>query len=600
MPSAPIVAPVHARDTLPMTVADMTFLVGKLGSECDSLQFVRELTQNAIEGIQQLPDRQGDVIWDVAWNHHDLLGVYKLACVDTGSGMTGQEMEEYINKLSSSRHQQSATGNFGVGAKIAAAPRNPHGLLYLSWKDGVGYMVHLWFDPEKKAYGLKRWPKTNEFWTRVSNDLKPPQIGDHGTMVILLGKSDDDVTADPPHGARMPSRWVLRYLNTRYFKFPEGTKVWAREGWTNPRTDTKHNFLREVKGQGPWLNDNAESRGVVSLANAHAHWWILRDGIDTDSGHNAGGNHMAALYQDELYELASGRSGIARLQSFGVIFGTRRVVIYVEPVADNDNVVSANTARTQLLIGESPLPWVEWAAEFRDRMPDELVSLQDELGAEAGATDHKKAIRERLKQIRDLLRFSRIRPSASGSASGESESSNFGGQSSAESAESRTRNRPSGGKGGRSGDLYALFAETGDTPGDPVDGLSEPEVIWQDSEEGLEDRAARFLMSSNTLLINGSFRVFTDMIDRWVKVYSQVAGAEGVIRDVVREWFEQQLIETVMSAMALRKAGRWSGQELEALWSEEALTAAVLPRWHIDQSVKRMLGHRLGRSEAQP
>jgi hypothetical protein len=35
-------------------------------------------------------------------------------------------------------------------------------------------------------------------------------------------------------------------------------------------------------------------------------------------------------------------------------------------------------------------------------------------------------------------------------------------------------------------------------------------------------------------------------------------------------------------------------QELEELWSEAALTAAVLPRWHIDQSIKRNLGHRLG------
>jgi hypothetical protein len=34
------------------------------------------------------------------------------------------------------------------------------------------------------------------------------------------------------------------------------------------------------------------------------------------------------------------------------------------------------------------------------------------------------------------------------------------------------------------------------------------------------------------------------------------------------------------------------------LWSEEALTAAVLPRWHIDQSIKRQLGHRLGSLKA--
>jgi len=53
-----------------------------------------------------------------------------------------------------------------------------------------------------------------------------------------------------------------------------------------------------------------------------------------------------------------------------------------------------------------------------------------------------------------------------------------------------------------------------------------------------------------------------------------------------------------MSAQALKTTGKWSLQELEQLWDEEALTAAVLPRWHIDQSIKRNLGHRIGSLKA--
>jgi hypothetical protein len=84
------------------------------------------------------------------------------------------------------------------------------------------------------------------------------------------------------------------------------------------------------------------------------------------------------------------------------------------------------------------------------------------------------------------------------------------------------------------------------------------------------------------------------MVDRWCISYQSVPGAEATVKEVVHEWFEQQLIETVMSAQALKSGGKWSIQELEKLWSEEALTAAVLPRWHIDQSIKRNLGVRLG------
>lgn len=84
------------------------------------------------------------------------------------------------------------------------------------------------------------------------------------------------------------------------------------------------------------------------------------------------------------------------------------------------------------------------------------------------------------------------------------------------------------------------------------------------------------------------------MVDRWTQAYSHVPGADGTVKEVVHEWFQQQLMEAVMSAKALKSTGRWSFEELEKIWSEEALTASVLPRWHIDQSIKRNLGQRLG------
>jgi hypothetical protein len=68
--------------------------------------------------------------------------------------------------------------------------------------------------------------------------------------------------------------------------------------------------------------------------------------------------------------MVTGRSGLARLQGFGVIFGTNRVVIYVKadyPKKNGD--LYSNTARTSLVLNGSALPWGDWAAEFRDLMP---------------------------------------------------------------------------------------------------------------------------------------------------------------------------------------------------------------------------------------
>src|SRR6266567_3708578 len=140
--------------TLPFSVAQTGFLLDRLARDCGDLQFLRELTQNSIEAILRTPDKTGEVVWDVDWVTYDLEGIYKLSVTDNGDGMTGPDMEKYINHLSSSGGIQAHHANFGVGAKIAAATRNQAGLIYLSWRDGVGSMIHLWKDTQTGDYGL--------------------------------------------------------------------------------------------------------------------------------------------------------------------------------------------------------------------------------------------------------------------------------------------------------------------------------------------------------------------------------------------------------------------------------------------------------------
>lgn len=593
----------RSHDTKPMTVANMTFMVNKLAKECAPLQFVRELTQNAIEAIKDTPSGQGEIQWDVDWNRFDLGGQRKLCVIDTGTGMTGEEMVNYINKLSSSIHHQSDAGNFGVGAKISAVPLNPRGLIYLSWKEGQGSMIHLWFDEATQEYGLRRFAN-GEFWAHLNDDdLKPEPISEHGTMVILCGHDDEEDTISAPPGAPMPSRWILRYLNTRYFRFPAGITVKAREGWDLPRSNTKHNFLREIHGQGPWLDSISESSGLIDLEDAKVHWWIVKEDVDTDSGHNAGAGHVAALFQDELYEMKRGNAGYARLQAFGVIFGTDRVVIYVEPKTLGDNgesLVSANTARTQLLRNGETLPWIDWATQFRELMPEQLIKLQHEIAGHADAANYKKAISERLKAIMDLLRFTRFRPSKKGELEIADDDAEVGGVSE-NSGKTKSGSSKSGGTGGRGGDIYSLFTDQEGQTGEEVPGgMNEPDVIWLSEEEGtlpagdLADRAARYLAGQNQIVVNGDFRVFTDMIDRWVARYSDLPNSRTVVKAVVREWFEQQLKEAVMSALSLKSTGKWSMEELKELLDEKSLTACVLPRYHIDVVIKRVLGQKLG------
>jgi hypothetical protein len=521
--------------------------------------------------------------------------------------MTGPEMVEYINKLSSSGRLQSYDTNFGVGAKIAAATRNHAGLIYLSWKDGHGAMIHLWRDPETGTYGLRQFEKRDgsfAHWVAVTDDVKPPQIGEHGTMVVLPGNDEEADTMAAPVGAPSPSRWVTYYLNTRFFRFPDGVVVRAREGWEHPRSNTDSNLLRTLTGQSPYLERQAESKGSVELSGATAHWWILKDdaSLSQNSGNLASTGHVAALYKDELYEMAAGRAGTARLQNFGVIFGSQRVVIYIEPQPAQDRRLTSNTARTHLLIDANPMPWAEWAAEFRAAMPDEIKSLMEDVASGSHSGDHRQAIRERLKQIRELFRLSRYRPAPSGKHKVDPDSIVLGHDKSEATDEPSGGGRRGGsrGGGGQAGNVYALFlAEEGENA-DEIIGNADPDVIWISVEAGtrtapdLEDRAAKYLHDQNRLLINADFRAFTDFIERWTQRYQDVPGARDTVRETVREWFEQALIETVIGTRALRGSREWDIDNLRQSLSEEALTAAVMPRYHIEMAVKRVLGQRLG------
>jgi hypothetical protein len=591
--------------TLALSVANPGFLLDRLGEDCHPLQFLRELTQNAIEAIQRTDEKTGQITWDVDWPTFLLEGVYKLCVTDTGDGMSGPDMVHYINQLSSSITEQSIKGNYGVGAKIAAATRNHAGLIYLSWKDGRGSMVHLWRDPATGEYGLRqlRTPDGGfSHFAAVEDDVKPEEIAGKGTKVVLQGHRDDQDTMAAPPEAASPSRWIAKYLNSRYFRFPDGIAVKAREGWMNPREDTDRNLLRRLTGQGPYLDQHAASSGSVELRDAKAYWWILKDesALTQNSGFVESAGHVAALYRDELYELATARAGMALLQQFGAILGHKSIVIYVAPEETPSRRLTTSTARTQLLIDSAPLPWSDWASEFREKLPPEIEEHVRRIAAGAATSDHSQSIRERLRQILDLFKLTRYRSTPSGELSVDDSSTVRGGSPRPRSTEPRTKGASSGTRGGTAGGVYSVFLKKDGAPGTQVRPDPFPETRWisvsdHTREPGdLEDRAARYLPDQNLLLINADFRAFVDMIDKYNSQLG-AGGAHEIVADAVRGWFEQTLVETVIGIQALQNSQEWSVADIERASSEEALTAAVMPRYHVNFAVRRELGSKLGK-----
>lgn len=605
---------------LPMTVFKVGFLLDRLGRDCSPLQYLRELTQNAIEAIQRT-GTLGQIAWDVDWTSFDLGGgPMKLCVVDTGDGMTGDEMIRLVNQLSSSGSEQSFTGNYGMGAKIAAATKNPAGVIYQSWKNGEGSMVQLEKNPDTGEYGLRQWELkdgTYSYYVPLDDAVKPDEIGSHGTKVILMGGQKTESTIAPPADAPSPSRWISKYLNTRYFQFPPGLTIRAREGWDSPRTDKDRNVLRTISGQKPYLDQHAVSSGVESLESAKVRWWILKEepAISNNSGFIESAGHVAALYQDELYDRATARAGTALLQRFGILFGYRFVVLYVEPLPSKGQSLTTNTARTTLLLDGEKLPWEDWAYEFRENMPKKLAEFVNEKASAVTDKDHMSTIKDRLKNVMDLYKVSRYRPAPEGVyLSDESSAVRVG-----RAPFSGKKSDGGGGVGqgvgaastgqrdGEVGNIYHLFEKKEGTSSDKLTADPFPVVKWvsvknggRTADDGMEDKAASFITGQNTLLVNADFRVFTDMIARLCKEKNAGPGPglQDAVEEIVHQWFEQALVETVIGVQQLRGSKEWGPEEIERALSSEALTSAVMQRYHVYIACRRELGARFGKLNA--
>jgi len=571
---------------LPLEVAHTSFLLERLGQDCEPQQYLRELTQNGLEAIAR-SGANGEILWKAApVSSPSGKSGLKLSITDTGDGMTAAEMENHINRLSSSGGQQTHEGNFGVGAKISTALHSPAGVCYRSWKQGVGHEILLCRDAATGNYGLRQYALGDDEFSyspALPEDSRPVIVESHGTEVTLMGNDEESNTA-MPDGTKS-SAWISKHLNSRYYRFPQPVTVRVDEASLTGKNDPA--AIRTLTGQKVYLDEHSEASGTTKLTGAVAHWWILGDDHSrrTDAAFIESTGHTAALYQDELYELRSGRNGYARLQQFGVIFGFRRVVIYVEPRKHHHRRITSNTARNQLLMNSKSLPWNAWAAEFAKKMPVELRRLVDDEGA-ARQPDHSLAVKRRLSKIMDLFKPRRLRLSAKGKDHADA-GTGRGGTAKRKSAKGKKKVKKAARK--KTAKPTHQQAATGGRPADKTPGAETtyPKTVWISSEDGtrakgfLEDRAAAYLPDQNVLQINRDFSVFADTIEYCGRGLASEESTQKAVRDTVLSCYEQALVESVLGMRALHNAKEWSDRDIDKALSSEALTAAVMQRYHI-------------------
>ena len=593
-----------------LAVANPAFLLERLGSECGDLQFLRELTVNGLDAIAAQPGRaSGRVVWDLDWQRLEVSAgkVRKLTVTDTGTGMRPDQLGRYINQLASSSRERSHTANFGVGAKVAAGSRNPHGLEYRSWHQGHGALVRFKRHPDGR-WGLEpqRWPDgRTDFWRPLGEQDKPWLLRgqDHGTQVVLLGHHErHDTTRAPQSVTDGRQHWITRYLNSRFPQFPPEIEVLVREHHDRG----KPGQLTRVEGERPHVERRAVCGGIVEISDAIACWWVLGDDHRArrrEAGAWTSSGHIVAVHGDELYDqVAQTRGGYGRLQDFGIRFGYERVVIHLQPHVEPERL-QANTARTMLLLDHEPLPWTRWGEEFAAAMPDEIRRLQEHAATTDG-TPRQDAIRSRVASILPLYRLSRYRPTP---APGRSPATNGD-----DDPPTRTRRaKRAAPTAPPTRDAESIIADDVASP-NPADGapladdsarddgadtiVDLPHVAWISARDAtrargdLEDQAARYHPTRHELTVNADFRAINDLTTHWHRRYAGVPGAHAVIEAHVREWCEQVLVEVVLAA----RSSTWSQDQLDALLSPTAFTAALLPRHLLHAMLQKRLAQKLG------
>jgi len=578
-----------------MTAENVSWGVDLMHKDCAKLQFLREFTENAIQAIEQKDVQEGTISWtyDRLWFKEN--GSLKATIIDNGIGMTGREISKYINKIFSSGKKLGLTENYGIGAKIAAAPLNHRGIEYWTWKDGVGYLAVLRM--KNGRYGLEKFENDrggmDDWLEGVSDEMKPKEIDQNGVKVVLLGMSDEEDTYFNER-AEMPTRWILRYLNSRYFEIPEGVAIsapsirWNEDGSLKP-------MKYRVRGMKRFLNKHIEDESHYGKMDVHKgtlHWWLL-DTKDKRTHYTEFNSHAqsGAIFQNEMYDVKTMQGHRSRMQKFSLIFTYDRVAIFIEPNCE----VRSNTARSSLLMeDETAPPWEIWSRQFSDNLPEPIRKMEEELYSKS-LQKLDSEIKERIRKWFSDQPLSRFQAHKEGDEEID-EPLEFMNTSGGEGKDpdkteheepKEPRNR------------YSDYIEPKERRAkrkeikDPT-----PDVIWKTRQDAtrmegeLEDRAAEYLPGNDVLNINGDFRVYTDLLEKMK--HQKGAGdpsRERAIETFVKKEYTFSLLEATMRTKLLNDNPNWSRKDIEEkCLSPEGLTESVMSNYHLHFMLHQNMG----------
>lgn len=419
-----------------LQVVDPTNLLRSAASMCGPLQFVRELTHNAIQA--RIRGKPNKVYIGPDWIYvKDSLkkhgkAIYRFCCEDNGVGMDEDGLILF-GKIAASFAKFGGSYNLGIGAKISSLWRSPSGLLVISYQNGKGRMIRIYLNNHGVPVIERHFVGLDEYGQEIHQSVQdaPKEYDydfagvrrDHGTLVILLGSEDHPNSFYDIKGVKWGIYTYFDYLSQeRYFEIPKDVtvKTWVPNnadvnlwpttfpGYQSGR-EANQCSCREVVGAAYYFSeDHFKLKKVMLDGNKMptptftrvegklAYYWTWTLAKKIDPGQNMAVpfgfygvlNGLPGSFNTDPPDWSNREPGEQEIYEKDrhpnrfVTFGFKhkdsreRVILLIEP---KDPKILPDPSRTYLNHQDvGTLPWHEWANEYRELNPSNAAQLNKE------------------------------------------------------------------------------------------------------------------------------------------------------------------------------------------------------------------------------
>lgn len=597
-------------------------------------QVYREMTHNSIEAIQRRTSdgdaTPGLITW-MADPEYEEQGIYKLTLMDNGDGMSKEEMPKYLLNINGAgaNKERGGNDNYGMGAKLAGFDKHPKGLVYKSWAESKGHQATLvkrdLNNKEEFGFITQQDPETGEedLVVPLGNEIKKRYrpIRSNGTAVTLLGKSNRENTVRAPKGFT-GSKWLCKYLNSRYFELPLDITLRVRVYPTDWESRKNHSGKLEyvkVEGQKAVFDKHSISKGVIQTEDTKQYWWAFGKNVPkevVEMGATTG--RVGILHQGEVYYNRNTSVGKQEMSHFQIYSGRNRIAIIIEPDITKHTDIQASPVRDAVYMdggtdrdkNKDPFDgWIElWAEEFCKQTPDIIKEICEESLSTDGEGDFS-AKNRRARRYKSLTNrvttyplSKRYKKDANGEKIHGGEGEEIGRKTRKKKGEKREEKRHDPNKKKvrrkRTQTRTVITSNPNNRRGIKAmpkkQRLNLPDFVWVEGDDGLEGNFAQIqgnAITGNKVLIDRDWVYFQEFVKELIKS----SGAENdenqkrIITLTSEEEFETQLTECIIYVRDLMYAPGYSEDKVSELLTPEALTTAASIRDYQRSTVKKKL-----------